>query len=140
MKVLLAGCVIVDEYERILLLHRNTDSYQHWELPGGKVEEGELPAETAIRELHEELGVNVQLSAVLGGTDFEDNGQDYHFDWFQAVIIGGEPSIREPHLFDDLDYIEFDDLASLSLSSNMEILFEKLVSRDVSLHTDGLSD
>ncbi len=138
MKVLLAGCVVVDEYERILLLHRSTDEQTQWELPGGKIEEGELPAEAAIREMYEELGVRVQLTAELGSAEFEDDETEYHYTWFQAIVIGGEPSIQEPQKFDDLDYVEFDDLASLALSSNMEILFEKLVSGDVSLRTDGI--
>jgi 8-oxo-dGTP pyrophosphatase MutT (NUDIX family) len=139
MKVLLAGCVIVDEYERILLLHRNTHNKYQWELPGGKVED-ELPAEAAIRELYEELGIIVQLTAELGTADFEEGDNEYQYIWFQAVIIGGEPSVREPDTFDDVDYIEFDDLASLSLSANMEILFAHLVSGEVKLRTDGIDE
>jgi 8-oxo-dGTP diphosphatase len=140
MNILLAGCVIVDEYERILLLHRSTDEQQQWELPGGKIEEGELPAETAIRELYEELGVNIRLTAELGQAEFEDDENDYHYTWFQAVVVGGEPSVCEPQTFDDVDYIEFDDLASIALSANMEILFRKLVSGEVSLQTGGINE
>ncbi len=36
-----------------------------WELPGGKIEHGESPRDCVIRELHEELGVQVQLTQHL---------------------------------------------------------------------------
>lgn len=42
------------------LMHRRPDDKHHgglWEFPGGKVEDDEIPPESLIRELHEELGI-----------------------------------------------------------------------------------
>ena len=54
----LAGCLIIQE-NKVLLLYREDE--QHWEVPGGKVEEGETPTEAAVREPKDEIGVEVSL-------------------------------------------------------------------------------
>lgn len=38
-----------------------------WELPGGKVEPGEDPVATAVREIAEELGCSVEVTGWLAG-------------------------------------------------------------------------
>ena len=40
-----------------------------WALPGGRVEPGESPARTALRELHEEVGLDLDADAVIGRLD-----------------------------------------------------------------------
>lgn len=45
------------------LMHRRPLQKAHgglWEFPGGKVEHAEIPVESLIRELHEELGITVK--------------------------------------------------------------------------------
>ena len=63
MKLLLvAAVVLVDADRRVLIAQRpeGKEMAGLWEFPGGKVEAGEQPEETLIRELHEELGITVQ--------------------------------------------------------------------------------
>lgn len=130
-KVELAGCVILDDYGRMLLLHRNTEKLSHWELPGGKVETGETAEEAAVRELQEELGIDVQLTQTLGVGEFEDDDNEYRFTWFQAVILAADPKLRETDMFDDLEYFEIEDLLALALSANMQVLLAKIMSGEV---------
>jgi 8-oxo-dGTP diphosphatase len=123
--VQLAGCVIVDEFERMLLLHRSTGTRSHWEMPGGKLMVDETAEAAAVREIQEELGVSVRLVGALGSCDFEEDGTNYQYHWFHAVLIDGEPTIMEPETFDEIDYFDLDDMMGSALSSNMKILLEK---------------
>jgi 8-oxo-dGTP diphosphatase len=131
-KIELAGCVILDDYGRILLMHRNREEFSQWELPGGKVESGETAEAAAVREIKEELGVDVRLTKSLGNGEFQTEEKEYRYTWFQAVITAGEADLQEPETFDDLEYFEIEDLLSLALSQNMQVLLEKLFSGEVS--------
>lgn len=59
--VLVAACALVDADGRVLLAKRprGRPLAGLWEFPGGKVEKGERPEEALIRELREELGIEV---------------------------------------------------------------------------------
>ena len=59
--VLVAACALIDEDGRVLIAQRPPGKSMAglWEFPGGKVEEGERPEETVIRELREELGITI---------------------------------------------------------------------------------
>lgn len=62
-----AGAVVwrlVDGKLRILLIHRT--KYRDITLPKGKVDPGEMLAETAVREVHEETGIRVSLGVPVG--------------------------------------------------------------------------
>ena len=48
---------------------RLRDHAGQWALPGGRVDPGETAEQTALRELHEELGVRLDASSVLGSLD-----------------------------------------------------------------------
>ena len=58
---LVVACALVDADKRVLIAQRPQGKALAglWEFPGGKVEPGERPEQTLIRELHEELGIDV---------------------------------------------------------------------------------
>jgi 8-oxo-dGTP diphosphatase len=60
--LLVAAVALVDADNRVLIAQRPAGKPMAglWEFPGGKVEAGERPEETLIRELAEELGITVQ--------------------------------------------------------------------------------
>ena len=59
---LVVACALVDADRRVLIAQRPEGKTLAglWEFPGGKVEPGERPEATLIRELQEELGITVE--------------------------------------------------------------------------------
>jgi len=63
---LVAGCLVVDT-GRVLLLRRGIQpQIGRWTFPGGYVDLGETPAQAALRETSEEVGMSVALGPLLG--------------------------------------------------------------------------
>jgi len=60
--VLVAACALIDTDGRVLIAQRpaGKEMARLWEFPGGKVEPSERPEDALIRELREELGIEVK--------------------------------------------------------------------------------
>ena len=78
--VLVAAVALVDQDGRVLLarlpLHKQMGGL--WEFPGGKVEIGERPEAALIRELKEELGIDVAESCLAPLTFASHAYDDFH--------------------------------------------------------------
>ena len=97
--VLVAAVALVDKDGRVLLSQRPLDKQLGglWEFPGGKVEAGERPEEALIRELKEELAIDVSASCLAPLTFASHNYEDFHLlmplyvcrRW-QGIVSGAE--------------------------------------------------
>jgi len=62
-----AGALVVDGQGRLLLARRAIEPFKGmWDIPGGYLEEGEHPEAGAIREVLEETGLDVRITALVG--------------------------------------------------------------------------
>ena len=78
--VLVVACALIDADDRILLAQRpeGKSMASLWEFPGGKVEPGETPEESLIRELMEELGVETKVACLAPLTFASHSYDDFH--------------------------------------------------------------
>ena len=78
--LLVVACALVDPDGRILLAQRPEGKAMAglWEFPGGKVHPGELPEVALIRELQDELGIDVTASCLAPLTFASHTYEAFH--------------------------------------------------------------
>ena len=78
--VIVAACVLLDGEGAVLIAKRPVGRPLAglWEFPGGKVESGEVPEDALIRELQEELGIEIAKSDLQPLTFASHAYPDFH--------------------------------------------------------------
>ncbi len=78
--MLVVACALIDPDGRVLLAQRPPGKNMGglWEFPGGKIEAGEAPEETLIRELQEELGITVKEACLAPFTFASHAYPEFH--------------------------------------------------------------
>ena len=78
--VIVIACALIDPDGRVLIAQRPEGKAMAglWEFPGGKLEAGESPEATLIRELREELGIAVQPPCLAPFTFASHVYTDFH--------------------------------------------------------------
>ena len=118
------GCVFNEKGE--VLLQRRADSNK-WGFPGGAIEIGETPQMTAVRELKEETGLDVEVGRLTGiYTDFDmqypngDKAQSICVA-FELTVVGGELSCDKDETL-ELKYFSLDNMPVLFCKQHEELL------------------
>ena len=80
MKITQVVAALIWREDKILICRRPANKARAllWEFPGGKVEVGETPEETLIRELQEEIGVTTKVACLAPLTFASHTYDDFH--------------------------------------------------------------
>jgi ADP-ribose pyrophosphatase YjhB (NUDIX family) len=103
------GAAILRE-RRILLVKRlKAPEAGHWNLPGGKVDFLERVEDAVVREIREEIGVEIALERALGVTEMVGvDNQHWVSPVYLARIESGEPANREPDKLEAVAWFPLD--------------------------------
>jgi 8-oxo-dGTP diphosphatase len=101
--VLVAACALVDVDGRVLVARRPPGKPMAglWEFPGGKVHTGETPEACLVRELDEELGIEVEPPCLAPLTFVSHGYEPFHLLMLLYVcrVWTGDPYPREGQAF-----------------------------------------
>lgn len=108
MKVAVA--IIFDQEQRVLITRRPLHAAHGgmWEFPGGKLEANELPEQALIREIKEEVGIDILDYRFLTEVTHRYDTQVVNLLVFIITRYEGKPSCRESQLA--LHWISIDEL------------------------------
>ncbi|NET61540.1 MAG: NUDIX domain-containing protein [Symploca sp. SIO2E6] len=117
-----AFAIIFDEHGSVLLCHRR--DFDAWNLPGGGIENGELPTEAVIREVKEETGLEVDVERLVGVYGKTDKDQLVFS--FICCPIGGILSATDES--SECQYFSIEEIPINTISIHVERIHDALKS------------
>ncbi|GHC67061.1 NUDIX domain-containing protein [Streptomyces cinnamoneus] len=131
--VVAASAVVTDEQGRILLQRRRDNDL--WALPGGGMEMTDSLPGTAVREVKEETGLDVEITGLVGTcTDprhviaYSDGEVRRQFNvCFTAHVTGGELAISDEST--ELRFIHPDEITELPMHHTQELRIRHFLER-----------
>lgn len=109
---------VLEHEGKVLLLRDPREKQEIWEIPGGRMNVGEVPEEALQRELKEELGVDCVVHEVVYVAQFWQ-----HSDNAKALMIAFRATLADPTAPFTL---EADEVAEIAWCSAVEALQREL--------------
>lgn len=123
-----ASAVVVDGAGRILLARRTDNDL--WTIPGGAMEPGESISHTAVREVKEETGIDVEVVSLVGiysnpkhVVEYSDGEVRQQFSiCFACRPVGGEPAPSDET--SEVGYFTAEDLEEMDVHPSIRLRIE----------------
>ncbi|MFJ3976726.1 NUDIX domain-containing protein [Streptomyces sp. NPDC090021] len=131
--VVAASAVVTDDQGRILLQRRRDNDL--WALPGGGMDLTESLPGTAVREVKEETGLDVEITGLVGTytdpkhiIEYSDGEVRRQFNvCFTARITGGTPAISDEST--ELRFVEPAELGTLPMHHTQRLRVQHFLER-----------
>jgi len=137
MDIRVAAYGVILRGDMILLAHWREEDRSGWTLPGGGLEEGEDPADAAIREIFEETGYTAELDELIGIDSIVVPAEDRLHDRsqplhalrvvYRAEVVGGELTNEADGSTDEARWVRLAEVAKLDTVPLVEIAVRMLV-------------
>lgn len=116
-------CYLIKDNEVVVTKYKKGNKKEgYYDIPGGKIEEGEIPKQTAIREMKEETGIEIQNLKYKGIMTIEYPDRMFIFDTFITKEYEGEPQEFEENTS---EWIDIDELLKKEKILSNIILLDK---------------
>ena len=118
-------CYLIKDNEVVVIKYKKGNKKEgYYDIPGGKIEEGESPKQTAIREMKEETGIEIQNLKYKGIMTIEYPDRMFIFDTFISKEYEGEPQEFEENTS---EWIDIDELLKIEKILSNIILLDKFL-------------
>ncbi|MGI6029887.1 MAG: 8-oxo-dGTP diphosphatase MutT [Eubacteriales bacterium] len=107
------AAAIIRQQGKVLICQRGEEGNcaLQWEFPGGKREEGETPAQCVVREVREELGLDIEVKELYAQLEYHYGARPFHFHFFLCDITGGKLH-RDPRVHHDVQWVKGEQLTA----------------------------
>ena len=96
MKTIRVVAAVIKKDNRIFCTQRGYGDFKGgWEFPGGKIEEGESPQEALVREIKEELDVEIKVGELIKTVEYDYPTFHLSMDCFWCELVSGEIELKE---------------------------------------------
>ncbi|HUS51899.1 MAG TPA: NUDIX hydrolase [Candidatus Bathyarchaeia archaeon] len=121
----LSATVLICKGDKVLLVKRNqTPKKGLWQLPGGFVEFGEMPQETAVREVKEETGLKIKIEKLAHLEMIDDDPRGIILGFvYQAKIKKGK--LGKDKEISAVDFFSLEKLPKIAFKIHHRLLAKK---------------
>jgi 8-oxo-dGTP diphosphatase len=115
---------IIKKDNLYLVAQRNRDKHMglKWEFPGGKVDPGETLQEALVREIYEELNIDINIHEKLAEKRYKDNEINIILHYFLCTIKNGVINLNEHEAMEWADKENFNQYDFVKGDGNITLL------------------